>query len=134
MTPDYDFRGNLVQDLADQEIDAQAYFYSSIATDAGGALCLSWFDGDQVSESFVASLLETPQERIPDALLRLMFVTSDNLCIAPEWWSQLTRADRDQLLAHFGADLDPHALPSASALLDDGLSVAAFSVTRVSRF
>ena len=46
-SPDYDFEGHRLQDLGDYAAPADTMFLSSVATDAGGAFVLSWWDGDR---------------------------------------------------------------------------------------
>lgn len=127
-SPDYDFEGHRLQDLGDYAAPADTMFLSSVATDAGGAFVLSWWDGDRAPLDLASSLLGLRRDRIPDALLRLMFVSSENIAISPSWWDSLAEPEQSALRRRFAVGLGPMFAPTAKSLADDGSQLAPWSV------
>lgn len=90
-----------VSKLADKEELPSLITFSIIATATGGSAVFCWLDSsDDVCARFIASLVGTrPGDRIDDAIVRFCFSTSENLYVRPSWWSQLSNAAQEVLLA-----------------------------------
>src|SRR6185503_2227946 len=62
--PEYDFEGNLLQDLADTSRLLDHITFSLIATDTGGAAVFSWYGENKSSDRLIKSLHSLSDEQI----------------------------------------------------------------------
>ena len=126
-TPEYDFEGRVLQDLAVAE-RAEQVFTSSVMTDSGGAFALSWIRGQVAPAQLARSLAALTDEEIPDALVRFLFETDENLCIAPDWWDSREKVTQTALVRRFNASFK--APRPSDCLLDDGIRAVEWGVNR----
>jgi hypothetical protein len=124
-----DFNGNVVQPLPNLEGSWQSCAFSIVALDGAGAAIFSWHPtlAPDVA-AFIKSLHQVPEARLTDALIRLAFEYSDNVCLAPTWWQRLQQLPKQALLRRFksGISDDRHK----DCLLDDGIRFANWKPSR----
>jgi hypothetical protein len=88
-------------------------------------------DGDGPAARLAASFAKLTDDRKADALLRLLFVHSDNLYLRPSWWDGLDEAVRDALVHDVMAGT-PFRPRADGALKDDGRSLLTATVVETS--
>ena len=124
-SPETDFQGGNLQDLANVDELAEQLSISVIPTDLGGAAVFAWIkDKRGGMERFIESLDAFPDERILHMLIQLVLETCENTCISPDWWHARNEIEMGKILtrvASLGFD-DPHDL------MDDGLTVVDWKV------
>jgi hypothetical protein len=125
--PEYDFEGNLLQDLSETTSLLDHITFSLIATDTGGAAVFSWYGENKASERLIKSLHLLTDEQIPHAVARYVFEFYENVYAAPEWWEGLDAPTQKTLLARLLSSLETIRAPSC--LIDDSLQVVEWKVT-----
>jgi hypothetical protein len=83
---EFDFEGNLLQDLADTTITMDQITFSLIATDEGGAAVFSWVDTSRVCDQFIRSLNSLSNYQLPHTLVQYAFESFENVFFSPSWW------------------------------------------------
>lgn len=126
--PWVDFEGNVLQQLPIWDGAWQSCSFSIVATNAGGAVVLSWPSGQSsAAVQFAASLNRIADDRVTNAIIRFAFEYSDNVCFAPVWWDRLGVKSRDALTLRFASGIgDNDRIPGC--LLDDGIQTADWKV------
>ncbi len=108
VTVQFDFRGNKLQNLSDTDRVLDSLYVSIIATEAGGAIVLSWRDANSdACTRFVQSLAVLPDRDVPDAVVRLVFEHSENTFFRQSWWNALDTRLQSALVDRItrGADI-----------------------------
>lgn len=96
---DFDFKNQMIQDLADFNKPMEILTCNSFATDNGGAVVFSWLDNSHsVSSKFIQSLLEFPKDEIPNAIVRFCFEYCENVAFSPEWWQGLNNEKKETII------------------------------------
>lgn len=116
--PVCDFQGNELQRL-DSDEPAEAIITSSVVAAPGGAFVLSWLPGHVSPAQLASSLAALDDEDIPDAIVRFLFESCENLSISPDWWDSLAEPTRAALIARYNASVGAPRPPTA--LVDDGI-------------
>ena len=131
--PEYDFEGNLLQDLNDLDLLLDDISLNILPTDKGGVVLLAWMEQSNVSERLARSLAALQSDALPDATLRLAIEFLENTFIEPNWWEQLSGHDKQHLLkrsrsgtSQFGDWRKPNCI------MEDGVRIANWTV--LSRF
>lgn len=132
--PTHDFQGRELQDLslADRPLDLLSM--SAIATADGHATVLAWHaSSDSVCIRFIQSLSSCPdpEREVPEAILRLMLSSFENVAIRPDWWEGLGEDVRTELLARFQFIGHPLTPPDPQYLMPDRGAYLADPVTAV---
>jgi hypothetical protein len=131
LQPEWDFQGNRLQDIADLTAELDWISVSLLPTPAGGAAVLAWHEKeDEQARAFVESLLRLPQDRVPDALVRLCFETLENIFMAPSWWERLDEPKKEQLKKRAMSGL-PSTGSDPAGLVEDGEEYVHWQVTSV---
>jgi hypothetical protein len=127
--PEFDFRGNSIQDLGHLDRPAQWIHFSLIATDDGGAAVFSWFGGD-ICTRFIKSLDSFRDEEIPHAIVRYVFEFFENTYFSPPWWDSLSAATQRSLIRRQLTEMPPlFEYPRSNACLqDDGVRAVHWEV------
>ena len=128
--PLYDFKGNQLQDLADLSVISENLAFSIIATDLGGSIIYSWADKNISSTMLIKSLMNLSHEKQISASARFAFENFENLFISPNWWESLDPYIQQKIFErHLSGTPDyPHM---ASGLIDDGLDLVSWKVTKI---
>jgi len=132
-TPSFDFQGNPLQDLAAVEERMQLITMSIIPSGDRWCFFFAWQKSDApIAHSFLSSLLALRKERIPNALIRLVFYSSENVYLRPEWWEGLNDMVHDFLIARVRDAIDLQTPIRERAFCDDGLRIVDWEVTEIS--
>jgi hypothetical protein len=127
--PEFNFRGQLLQDLSDLTKKTDLLTQSSFATDDGGAIVYSWLSSsDGTCRNFAESLLELRVNNLPNAIVRLCFEHSENTAISPEWWSSLKAEKQEVLINRFTYSGSPLLERRSDCLADDGLNYVEWNI------
>lgn len=89
-TPQYDFRGQMLQDLSRLNIPLDDITCCIIPTDSGGAVIFTWQQEVQGANTrLLRSLFALPKERIGSAIVTMLFEHLENIFWSPIWWDGL---------------------------------------------
>lgn len=128
--PSTDFEGDALQDLAAPGRLASMSF-TSFATGCGGAAVFQWLASDEaVCNRFTRSVEAIEDSKLSSALVRLMFEHFENVHLSPDWWESLPAATRTALVERMARSANPFRSQAAKPLLEDGVQVAEWKVTR----
>lgn len=95
---EYDFAGNLPQDLSDLNLDPHCFGCSIVASQHGGAVVFTWLEDSSVCSRFIKSLDAFTDERIRNAVMRFVFDCFENLYASPQWWDALSEQTTKALM------------------------------------
>ena len=127
--PEFDYKGNILQDLSDSDLKADVLTYSSFATDSGGAIVFSWLkSSDYNCVKFIDSLLTLDADEIPDAIARLCFEYCENTAISPEWWDNIGRKKQDAIINRFSKSVTPMTERDNNCLGKDGFKYVDWNI------
>jgi hypothetical protein len=129
--PEWDFDGNVLQDLGQLE-PFHPICFSAWAAEQRSAVVFCWHESaDPVCIPFIESLRHMPNHRLGDRILSMAFEISENVVFREDWWENMRQEDQNKLAARVfsGLPSDPR---TAASLLDDGLE--ALSNTVVSTY
>jgi hypothetical protein len=124
--PEYDFEGNLLQDLSDTSSLLDHITFSLIATDTGGAAVFGWYGENKSSDWLIKSLHSLPDEQIPHAIARYVFESYENVYASPDWWEGLDAPTQEKLVARALSTFETVRAPSC--LIDDGVRAVGWKV------
>lgn len=132
--PEYNFRGDALQDLSDLNKTLDILSYSLITTNNGGAAIFCWVGDSAICQNFVTSLHAMSDSDVSHALVRFTFDQFENLFIRPDWWENLAISEKRILSRrvlhglpfdfHFGTGINPKEY-----FYDDGLRLVNWQVT-----
>jgi len=124
---EYDFNGEILQDLA--EVDIPEYItFSLISTNSGGAAVFSWIGESELCLKFVQSLHSISDSEIPHAILRYCLDFFENVYFSPIWWDTLNNKQKEIIVKRMDyrtnllEDINHHSLK------DDGVRVIKWKV------
>jgi hypothetical protein len=120
---EYDFKGDLLQDLSDTTIIIDQITFSLIATDEGGAAVFNWIGKSKACEQLIKSLDALSDAELPYALVRYVFESFENVFFSPNWWDGLDE-DSKRVLQRRAISFDK--LPDS--LRDDGLKTVLWKI------
>ena len=118
--PEWDFNGNLLQDLLDiRPFQGIAFSAWAACGDAAAVFCWhkSW---DSVCVPFVESLRSIDESRLASRILAMAFEVSENIIFRPSWWEGLSQRDKSLLAMRVSSGLNFHDR-DPNCLTDDGL-------------
>jgi len=95
--------------------------FSMISTPGGQVAIWSWRGANSVAEQFVAGFNALPHQVQAAAVLRFMLEFVDTPYFSPVWWEGLSDSTRRSIVDRMTAHVQPFAMRSPKALLDDGL-------------
>ena len=125
--PDYDFQGNLLQDLSDLKSDRDLITYFSAPMKRGWGYVFAWHIEDNVScEPFIISLGRTIEtgRSIEHTLFQYMILNSENHAFSPSWWESLEQCERSQIIYAINHKIDIMSRKTSSQENDDVLDVS----------
>ncbi|MEN8380686.1 hypothetical protein [Acinetobacter radioresistens] len=120
--PDYDFQGNLLQDLSDLKSNRDLITYFSAPMNDGWGYVFAWHIQDNVScEPFIISLGRTIETgiSIEHTLFQYMILNSENHALSPSWWENLEQCERSQIIYALNHKLDIMSRKTSSQENDD---------------
>jgi hypothetical protein len=96
--PEFDFQGNPLQRLGRADVDLEHVTITVTTFEAQTILVFGWIGSHGgPAKALAESFVEIDDLRKADALIRLLFVHTDNLFVQPSWWEALGDADRSVL-------------------------------------
>ena len=129
-SPEWDFAGNYIQDLADLDTRAQSIALSLVASEQRGCAFFSWLSQDErACTKLMRSLLDLSREQIPGALVRFVLSSFENQFWRPAWWEALDEQTQNALMRRFAVTVDPCTPEPPNSLCDDGLRVVDWRIT-----
>ena len=121
VTVQFDFQGNKLQNLSDTDRLLDSLYVSVVATEAGGAIVLSWRDAhSHTCTKFVQSLAVLPDHDVPDAIVRLVFEYSENTFFRQSWWDALDTHRQSSLIDRITSGFDVCVPRQPDCLFPDG--------------
>ncbi len=129
--PQYDFHGNLLQQLG-REGNNFDHITLTVTTFEGQTIfVLGWIGSDDSQAKALAdSYIAVDNARKADALVRLLFIHTENLFLRPSWWDALPLADK-QVLNRLTKSGTTMQMRSASEIMDDTHSFVSAKVVEV---
>jgi hypothetical protein len=85
--PDYDFEGQLLQDLSQLKEHLELLTFCSAPTARGWGFLFAWHESS--CYRFVQSLAEAARSQPLEDLLFRMALSCENHAISPQWWESL---------------------------------------------
>jgi hypothetical protein len=131
--PDKDFVGRMLLDLRVPGTRQDDVAFGLIPADNGGLAVFGWLGHFAEAQEFVTSLLNLPEDRIPNQLVRYAFETFDNVWLSPDWWEALPAPEQDFLLERMNTGGLPYEAGTADPynLRDNGMSFVNWTITGV---
>ena len=98
--PEYDFNGNLLQDLSDTTKTFDLITFYLAPTETGWSFVFSWHkSSDNSCLAFIQSLKLKIQEGsiLGDLLFKFILLNSENFAFSPIWWESLSQDKRKEI-------------------------------------
>lgn len=96
--PEFDFQGKPLQRLGRNTADFDHITMTVTTFEAKTILVFGWIgSGDGPAKALAESFVALDDARKADALIRLLFIHTDNLFLRPSWWEALPETDRQTL-------------------------------------
>lgn len=128
-TAEWDIQGNIIQDVVGNyfsvltDIVITSFSYRGVH-----AVIITWVeDGKDVVRKFVESLQAMGEDRIPDAICRIIFQHVENMFFSPVWWDSLGAKRQNKLIKIFRSTFDEE---DKSYLPDDGEKLVDWKVVK----
>ncbi|HEX7152396.1 MAG TPA: SEC-C domain-containing protein [Thermoanaerobaculia bacterium] len=129
-TPEFDFDGNVLQDLNDRTITADVLAFSVIGDGNGaGAATFVWTGDRPAVNRFVSSINRIPRDVLPHRLVQFTLECFENAFWSPAWWDGLDEATQTLLIDRMNAQLN--WTRPADHLADDGSRSASWTITDI---
>lgn len=130
--PEFDFAGKQLQRLGHGDADFDMVTLTVTAYEGHTVAIFGWVgDVDGPAGRLAGSFNELPEETRADALLRLLFVQTDNLFLRPSWWESIDRVDQVRLVGQVMAGTTLKARQAAD-LVAEGQTLVTASLLEVS--
>lgn len=129
--PEFDLKGNPLQQLGRDSVDFDHVTLTVTTFEAQTIVVFGWIGRDDgpakaLAESFAA----IDDVRKADALVRLLFIHTDNLFLRPSWWEALPEPDR-QLLNEMTRSGTTMRMRTGREMADDTTSFLSAGVVEV---
>src|ERR1043165_3041696 len=95
--------------------------FTMISDPSGQVAVWSWRGPNPAAERLVQSFCTLPRQSQAAAVLRYVLEFVDTPYFSPAWWEDLSRSTQDAIVDRMTAHVQPFAVRSAGALLDDGI-------------
>lgn len=129
--PEFDFRGNRLQQLGRDGVDFEHITLTVTTFAEQTILVLGWIgSGDGPAKALAESFVAIDDARKADAVVRLLFIHTDNLFFRPSWWTSLTETDR-RALAEMTQSGTPMRMRTGREIADDATSFSSAGVVEV---
>jgi len=94
--PDFDFNGNLIQNIVDLDLECSLISYAVVVQDKTSFVLLSYLDAHAtIAEAFISSLLA--RSDIGADLIWMTFCHFENCAYSPDWVESLSEKVREDL-------------------------------------
>lgn len=129
--PECDFEGNFLQDLGDLTKIIEHITFSSFSDETNGYFLFVWEKGSNVCVQYVASLISKEKADIPNAIVRMLFKTSENIFFNPTWWEGLVPKYKSNLTDMSLEGTHPEYEIKPDFLKDDGCDYVQWKVGEI---
>lgn len=124
-----DFQGNILQ--TNNEIENLAknldrVSFSILMSNKNGIIVFSCLDTETKSITFFKSIEKLPDNDLPNAIVRFAFEFFENTFMAPDWWDNLQKEDKDKIIKRMNNLSDNER--DKNCLLDDGLNIVNWKI------
>jgi hypothetical protein len=131
--PEFDFDGRPLQMLGRRGIEYDHITLTVTAFEGHTIVVFGWVgSSDGPAGALADSYVKIPESRKADALIRLLFVQTDNLFIRPSWWEALG-SDDQKALKHLTKSGTTERARTGGDLVDDGRQLVVASVLEIVR-
>lgn len=128
--PHNDFGGELLQDLSDENLEADEVTFNAVKPNDGGAF-LFWGRNTSVTRAFLKSFHEIDDDLKASTFINFVFTHCENICVSPEWWESLSEAQQIMLNERYNSGVGPWNLQSESILLPEQVEGIEMKVTKI---
>lgn len=129
--PEFDFQGKPLQRLGRDSVEFDHITLTVTTFDAQTILVFGWIGSeDGPAKALADSFVALDDARKADALVRLLFIHTDNLFLQPSWWEALPETDRRTLneMTRSGTTI---RMRTSDEMADDATSLLSALVTEV---
>lgn len=124
VNPDYDFNGNLLQDLMELELRLDSIYVTSFYDGTSGKIVLSWLEHcHETCKKLVESLFQKDPDDIVTFLVQYIAKNFENTFVSPDWWESIDGADKTNFQALFADTISTESDPSSFGLTNKLLNV-----------
>ena len=100
--PEYDFSGNLIQDLfCDKILDHMTF--SLIGNEEGGLIFFSWIGEQPFCKKLIQSISSLDTLKLPNAIVRYAFEFFENIFFSPSWWKNSNTIKKEMIKKRMGS-------------------------------
>jgi len=119
VNPDYDFNGDLLQDLMELECRLDSIYVTSFYDGTKGKVVLSWLEHcHDTCQKLIESLFQKNPNDIVTFLVQYIAKNFENTFVSPNWWESLDGADKTNFQALFADTISTESEPSSFGLTD----------------
>lgn len=129
--PEFDLQGTPLQQLGRESVDFDHITLTVTTFEAQTIVVFGWIGSDNgPAKALADSFAAVEDARKADALVRLLFIHTDNLFLRPSWWESLPEASRKALneMTRSGTTMRSR---SGGEMADDATSFLAAGVVEV---
>lgn len=114
VNPDYNFKGELIQDLMDFENHTDSLYVTSFFDGVEGKVVFSWLkNSHNACQNLISSLLEKDKEDWGVYIVQYIVKNFENFFIDPVWWGNVGAKDASLLLDIIKDTVSLNKMPSA---------------------
>lgn len=98
--PEYDFEGNLLQNLSDTSKPFDLISFHSVPTEIGWSFVFTWHKSSDYSCChFINSLKNMIEkgESLSDLLFQFTIFNGENIALSPDWWESIYSENQDKI-------------------------------------
>lgn len=132
--PQFDFQGKPLQQLGRDGVENLEHITLTVTTfEAQTVLVFGWIGSkDGPAKKLAESYVALNNTRKSDALVRLVFIHTDNLFLRPSWWKTLPETDRRILNELMRSGTTTH-MRTGNEMTDDATSFLSAEVIEIVR-
>jgi len=124
VNPDYDFNGNLLQDLMELECRLDSIYVTSFYDGTSGKIVLSWLEHcHETCKKLVESLFQKSPDDIVTFLFQYIAKNFENTFVSPSWWKSIAASDKANFESLFADTVSMESEPSSFGLVNKLLNV-----------
>lgn len=129
--PEFDLQGKPLQQLGRDGVEFDHITLTVTAFEAQTIVVFGWIGSDDgPAKSLAESFAAVEDTRKADALVRLLFIHTDNIFFRPSWWASLPEAER-QVLNEMTRSGTTMRIRSGGEIADDRTSFLSAGVAEV---
>lgn len=119
INPDYDFNGNLLQDLMELECRLDSIYVTSFYDGTSGKIVFSWLEhSHETCKTLIESLFQKSSDDIITFIIQYIAKNFENIFVSPDWWKSIDGANKTNFQALFADTISMESDPSSFGLVD----------------